>query len=134
MNFLRLSISLSTNRPKGLQLLAGGCTKDAVINYAGKALSTDDGNVKTNIETVIGVCLDINKDLGTQLEEDAAMNDVISRMIKRNIDKAIDETNERVAKDMLKKNLPLSLIEEISKLSEDAIRNLAKSLGVAVMG
>ena len=62
------------------------------------------------------------------------MNDVISRMIKRNIDKAIDETNERVAKDMLKKNLPLSLIEEISKLSEDAIRNLAKSLGVAVMG
>ena len=35
----------------------------------------------------------------------AAMNDVISRMIKRNIDKAIDETNERVAKDMLKKEL-----------------------------
>ncbi len=44
-----------------------------------------------------------------------------------------NETNERVAKDMLKKNLPISLIEEISKLSEDSIRSLAKSLGVAVV-
>ena len=37
----------------------------------------------------------------------------------------INEANERVAADMLKKNLPLSLIEEISKLSEDVIRAIA---------
>lgn len=34
---------------------------------------------------------------------------------------------------MLKKKLPLSLIEEISKLSEETIRGLAKTLGVAVV-
>ncbi len=44
-----------------------------------------------------------------------------------------NDAYESVAKDMLKKNLPLSLIEEISKLSGDTIRNLAKSLGVAGM-
>ena len=44
----------------------------------------------------------------------------------------IKEANERVAIDMLKKFLPLQLIEEISKLSEDVIRNLATSKGLAV--
>ena len=44
----------------------------------------------------------------------------------------IKEANERVAVDMLKKSLPLQLIEEISKLSEDVIRNLATSKGLAV--
>lgn len=34
---------------------------------------------------------------------------------------------------MLRKNLPLSLIEEISKLSEDVIRGIAGNLGLAVM-
>ena len=44
-----------------------------------------------------------------------------------------NEAYERVATDMLRKNLPLSLIEEISKLSEPAIRNLAASLGLKVV-
>ena len=43
------------------------------------------------------------------------------------------EVNERVAKDMLKKNYPLDAIKDISKLSETAIRKLAKSIGVAVL-
>ena len=42
-------------------------------------------------------------------------------------------TYKKVATDMLKKNLPLSLIEEISKLSEETIRNIAKSIGVSVI-
>ena len=65
------------------------------------------------------------------------MKDVIARIFKDEFatqrQDGINETNERVAKDMLKKNLPLSLIGEISKLSEDSIRSLAKSLGVAVV-
>ena len=44
-----------------------------------------------------------------------------------------NEAYENVAADMLRKNLPLSLIEEISKLSEPAIRNLAASLGLEVV-
>ena len=42
------------------------------------------------------------------------------------------EVEYRVATDMLKKNLPLSLIREISRLSEDTIRSLANTLGVTV--
>jgi hypothetical protein len=34
---------------------------------------------------------------------------------------------------MLKKNYPLDAIKDISKLSETAIRKLAKSIGVAVL-
>ena len=43
------------------------------------------------------------------------------------------EVNERVAADMLKENMPLSMIEKISRLSEDKIRTLAKKLNVAVL-
>ena len=138
---IKIQIVVSSRLPdgeyEGLQLLTSGCTKEAIIHYAEKAVASEDENVKTNAETVIGICLDINKNLGKQLEEDETMNEVISKIVKRNIDAArqegINETNERVATDMLKKKLPLSLIEEISKLSEDTIRNLAKTLGVAVM-
>ena len=68
------------------------------------------------------------------------MNETIRRIFKKDFDlerqnginEGINEDKERVATDMLKKNLPLSLIEEISKLSEDTIRSLAKNIGVAV--
>ena len=43
------------------------------------------------------------------------------------------EVNERVAKDMLREKLPLETIKRVSKLSEAAIRKLAKSIGVAVL-
>ena len=45
----------------------------------------------------------------------------------------IDETNERVAADMLRENFPLQLIVKISKLSEDVIRAIAGNLGLSVM-
>ena len=38
----------------------------------------------------------------------------------------------RVAIDMLKKNLPLSLIAEISRLSEDVVRKLADNMGITI--
>ena len=44
----------------------------------------------------------------------------------------ISDTNKRVASDMLKKHLPLTLIEEISQLSEEVIRTIADRLGITV--
>ena len=44
----------------------------------------------------------------------------------------IQTANERVAADMLKKSLPLQLIEEISQLSENVIRGIAANLGLTV--
>ena len=43
------------------------------------------------------------------------------------------EIRESVATDMLKKHYPLDAIKDISKLPEAAIRQLAKSIGVAVL-
>ena len=48
------------------------------------------------------------------------------------LEQAVREDRRRVATDMLRKNLPLSLIAEISKLSEDAIRKLADNLGLTI--
>ena len=45
---------------------------------------------------------------------------------------AREEERERVAVDMLKKSLPLQLIEEISKLSEDVIRRIATARGLVI--
>ena len=53
--------------------------------------------------------------------------------IRQGINQGINQEKKRVAADMLKKNLPLSLISEISKLSEEAIRKIASNLGIAVV-
>ena len=56
------------------------------------------------------------------------------REAKKELQQEVEiEVNERVAKDMLKKNYPLDAIKDISKLSETAICKLAKSIGVAVL-
>ena len=104
-----------------------------LAHYAEKAVASEDENIKTNAGTVISICLDINEELGSQLKEEGTMNETIRRIFKKDFDAVEQKTNERVATDMLKKNLHLSLIEEISKLSEDTIRSLAKNIGVAVL-
>ena len=43
------------------------------------------------------------------------------------------EINERVATDMLLEKLPLETIKKVSRLPEAHIRQLAKSIGVAVL-
>lgn len=134
---LVISSRLPEGEYEGLKLLASGCTKDVIMHYAERAVASGDENIKTNAGTVIGVCLDINKNLGSELKEDGVMNEVIRDIFKKDFDAArqdgVNDANERVATDMLKKKLPLSLIEEISRLSEDTIRNIAQNLGIAVL-
>ena len=43
-----------------------------------------------------------------------------------------NRANERVAVDMIKRNYSLDAIKDISKLSEEIIRNLAMSMGLAI--
>lgn len=52
-------------------------------------------------------------------------------LAQERLDTANNE-RRRVAMDMLRKNLPLPLIEEISKLSEDVIHKLANKLGITI--
>ena len=62
---LVISSRLPEGEYEGLKLLAKGCTKDAVLYYAERAVASGDENIKTNAGTVIGVCLDINEKLGS---------------------------------------------------------------------
>ena len=54
------------------------------------------------------------------------------KVLEQGMRDAVNNDRRRVATDMLKKNLPLSLIAEISKLSEDVIRKLADKIGVTI--
>ncbi|MBQ9389309.1 MAG: hypothetical protein IJU07_03950, partial [Synergistaceae bacterium] len=138
---LKVQIIVSSRLPadeyEGLKLLVSDCTKDTFLNYAGKAVTSKDGNVKTNAGTVIRICLGINRKLDKQLEEDEVMKDVIARIFKEDFETAetrgINKTNERVASDMLRNGEPLEKVKMYSRLAEDTIRSLAKSLGVAVV-
>ena len=64
---------------------------------------------------------------------DAARQEGIQEGRKEGIQEGINETKEYVATDMLKDGMPLDKIAKYSRLAEDAIRSLAKSLGVAVV-
>ena len=58
---------------------------------------------------------------------------IIDDYIKMGEDKKEAEVNERVATDMIRDKKPLKEILKYSKLSEETIRKLAKSMGVAVL-
>ena len=139
---LVVSSQLPSLEHYGLKLLARGCTKDDVIRYAENSKAGSNANIMTNASAVVSVCLSINQDLGEQLKEGKLMKDVIHELFKEDFDEAKEkgltqgknQEQQRVAKDMLTMNLPLPMIEKISKLSADTIRKLADTLGIAVVG
>lgn len=55
------------------------------------------------------------------------------RLIQEAREEEKSQVNERVAMDMIKKKYPLDAIKDISKLTEEHIRKLAKSMGAAVL-
>ena len=133
-----VSSRLGEGEYEGLKLLSKGCTKEAVMKYAKRVITSGDENVKTNAGTVIEICLNINKKLDKEIKEDEAMHKTIREIFKEDFDVAeskgrqegLNDANERVAADM---GEPLEKIARYSRLAEDAIRSLAKTLGVAVL-
>ena len=61
------------------------------------------------------------------------MCEVLDKIVAKSEEKKEAQVNERVAIDMLKEKLQLSIIERISKLSEEAIRAIAKKINVEVV-
>ena len=132
-----VSSQLEEGEYEGLRLLAKGCTKEAVVEYAKRAIASGDENVKVNAGTVIEICLNINKKLNKEIKEDEAMHKTIREIFKEDFDaaeeKGIQKDKERVATDMLREGEPLEKIARYSRLAEDTIRNLAINLGIAVL-
>ncbi len=149
---LVVSSQLPLDEYEGLRLLAEGATVENIINYAEKAIASDNERIKENAGTVIDICLAVNKNL----EEDTKMYEAVREVFKdvfaqerqegwqeghqeghqegrqEGRQEGTEKANKRVAMDMLKEKLPLQLITKISKLSEDVVRNLAASMGLSV--
>ncbi|MBR2216144.1 MAG: hypothetical protein IJ849_10375 [Selenomonadaceae bacterium] len=134
---LVVTSQLPANEYTGLKLLVGGCTEEDVKAYSRKAIASNDENIKEHASSVIEVCLKANKKITAVLREENAMDAVIARIFKPEIDKAaqraINRTRKEVATDMLKDGMPLPQIVKFSKLPEATVTQLAKSLGVAVL-
>jgi len=157
---LVISSQLPAGEYEGLKLLAQGATVKDIVNYAEKAVASNNERIKENAGTVIDICLAANKNLegvGTMYE---GVREVFKDFLAQERQEGRQEgrlegrkegrlegrkegrleghqegviqANERVAADMLRENLPLQLIMKISKLSENVIRNLAASLGLAI--
>ena len=128
-----VSSRLAEGEYEGLKLLAKGCTKEALLKYAERVILSGDEQVKTNAGTVIEICLNINKKLDREIKEDESMHRTIREIFKEDFEDARNEEKERVATDMLREGEPLEKIARYSRLAEDTIRGLAKTLGVAVL-
>ncbi len=65
------------------------------------------------------------------------MHRTIREIFKEDFDaaekKGVQSANERVATDMLREGEPLEKIARYSRLADETIRSLAKTLGVAVL-
>lgn len=61
------------------------------------------------------------------------MCEALKELMKDDFKAVVDDERTRVASEMLKKNFPLSIIEEISKLPEDTIRVIAQNIGVSIV-
>lgn len=70
----------------------------------------------------------------TEYNEEKVMEKERQEGIKEGIKEGTDKERERVAVDMIKEGgLSASFIARISKLSEETVRKLAKSHGVAIL-
>lgn len=66
-------------------------------------------------------------------KEELSMYESLKELMKDEFEKNENRILERVASDILKGSYPIFAIIKISKLSEDVIRSLAKSMVIAVV-
>ncbi len=74
-----------------------------------------------------------NQEKVLEQERREALREGIQLGRQEGIQLGVDNTNERVATDMLKDGEPLEKIARYSRLAEEAIIKLAQTLGVTVM-
>ena len=129
---LVISSQIPVGEYQGLRLLAKGATVEDIKSYAEKAIASGNERIKENAGTVIDVCLSVNPNIEEATKMYEAVKEVFKDAFAKERQDGINEANERVAVDMIKKNYPLDAIKDISKLSEDIICNIASSLGLAI--
>ena len=125
------------------------------MSHVDKIILNQNENVKEKFKIVLDFCFKLNKKIGKQIEEDENMDDAIREVFKKTFDKVAAEAAEKATKkaakenakklaeaekkvaeakqesanfikNMIRENIPISLIEKITAFPEETILALAK--------
>ena len=126
-----------------LRMLKRSVTEREFKKFLEEIQEIEDANTREHAFTVMDFCLDLNKAL-KEMEEKGMFKNIQEffgvdydtdrqNAIKEAVEKTTEQTNERVAADMLRDGKPLDEIKKYSRLAENAIYSLASKLGIAVV-
>lgn len=133
-----LTKSLDRKLHTSLRLLTKHLTEEDAASFIEMASKFTEPGDRHNADALLQVSVSANREVYENVKRrDPLMCQAMKELMKDEImeerrDERQDE-RRRVATDMLKENMPLSMIEKISKLPEETIRSLAKSLGIVLL-
>jgi len=117
-----------------LRLLTKHLTEEDAARFIEMASKFTEPGDPHNADALLQVSISANKEVYENMKRrDPLMCQALKELMKDEIMEERQDERRRVATDMLKENMPLSMIEKISKLPEETIRSLAKSLGIVLL-
>lgn len=129
-----LTKSLDKKMHTSLRLLTKHLSEeDAELFITMASKFTKQGD-RHNADALLQVSVSANRKVFERVKrKDPIMCEALKELMKDDFKAVVDDERTRVASEMLKKNFPLSIIEEISKLPEDTIRVIAQNIGVSIV-
>ena len=124
---------LEKGKFEALKILAPDADEDEVRKFISDIEGLEDKDDKLNADAVLQVSVSANRELYEKIRSENDMYEALKELMKDEIDKTVNEALDNTAINMLKKNEPLSKITEYTELSQDAVIELAKSIGVSVV-
>ncbi|MBQ9232749.1 MAG: hypothetical protein IJ167_01760 [Lachnospiraceae bacterium] len=124
---------LEKGKFEALKILAPDADEDEVRKFISDIEGLEDKDDKLNADAVLQVSVSANRELYEKIRSENDMYEALKELMKDEIDKTVNEALDNTAINMLKKNDPLSKITEYTELSQDAVIELAKSIGVSVV-
>jgi len=129
-----LTKSLDRKLHISLRLLTKHLTEEDAARFIEMASKFTEPGDPHNADALLQVSISANKEVYENMKRrDPLMCQALKELMKDEIMEERQDERRRVATDMLKENMPLSMIEKISKLPEETIRSLAKSLGIVLL-
>lgn len=129
-----LTKSLDRKLHISLRLLTKHLTEEDAARFIEMASKFTEPGDRHNADALLQVSISANKEVYENMKRrDPLMCQALKELMKDEIMEERQDERRRVATDMLKENMPLSMIEKISKLPEETIRSLAKSLGIVLL-
>ncbi|MBR3539388.1 MAG: hypothetical protein IKN79_10020 [Eubacterium sp.] len=133
-----LTRSLEPELHKALRMLTKRLTEEDAERFIEMAGGFTEQGDKSNADALLQVSVSANRAVFESIKRrNPIMCEALRELMKEEIQEeckvAVGDERTRVATDMLKDGKPLEEISKYSKLTEKAIRALAKTIGVAVL-